>query len=175
MDKEDKTIKTLWNEEIIRETEHFYQGEIQQEQRASWLLATSSLLLTGIISYQIPSNNNEWKFSIGLTSASIILLSISALISIITIIPFRGTKFFSEPIGYRLYKITNSKANLILEESFHTKNFHSLDDYNRRIKYHYINHYKRNLTKSYGIIWTTLFLSAGIILSVINVMITIAK
>lgn len=39
----------LWLEEISRETEHYYQGEKQQEERSSWLLTTASALMAIIV------------------------------------------------------------------------------------------------------------------------------
>ena len=42
----------LWLDVIERETEHYFQGEIQQEQRASWLLASVSVLLALFVGAQ---------------------------------------------------------------------------------------------------------------------------
>ena len=47
--------EALWLEEIVRETDHYYQGEIQQEQRASWILASVCVFLALLIGIQLQS------------------------------------------------------------------------------------------------------------------------
>ena len=56
-EKELSRIEEYWYEEIIRETEHYYQGEIQQEQRASWILASVCVLVALLISADFEQTN----------------------------------------------------------------------------------------------------------------------
>ena len=156
--------KELWLSEIIRETEHYVQGEIQHEQRASWILATAGVLIAIIVSIRLTIPNPVPISLSILMILSILSLTLSGVTAIIVIVPLRGTRLRRNLFG-KSYKL-NQKINIdqLIEMRFrHGENW-SIDDYEKRIQYHYRSHFLRTNIKEFWVVWASIFLLLGFIL-----------
>lgn len=152
----------LWLEEIVRETEHYYQGEMRQEERASWLLATSSAILAILISYLL-SNSGINVFVIKpIIIIPLGLFLFSDILAIIGVMPFSGTK------GIRLFlrRFDTNPNDLIITKFRPGRNW-DRESLKIRIFFHYRNHYVRNLQKSQLVIFSAIFLLIGLLSSIL--------
>jgi RsiW-degrading membrane proteinase PrsW (M82 family) len=162
---------TGWQEEIIREMEHYYQGELRQEERASWLLGIVSAMITLLIS---SFTNCTGSFSISETSFQFIICSLvlSAIFSIITILPYKGKNVFSLEVLFKekLDPVDESHEEFVRNKLKADKDW-SDESLQRRIIFHYIIHYQRNFRKSQTILWSIIFFLVGFLCLVITVLI----
>jgi hypothetical protein len=159
----DEWKREIWFEEIIRETEHFFQGEIQQEQRASWILASVCVLLAIIIGLQVQSDAAP---NIFLVLAEIFFF-VSGLISVITIVPLRGTSLRNDLWGKSFRKARKMNLEEIIQSKFHPGTDWSDEKYLERIYYHFRSHYLRARLKGLGVIWASISLIVGFCLLII--------
>lgn len=155
--------KFIWLEEIIRETEHYYQGESQQDQRASWLLATSGVLIAVISGLEVTILDKGYYFTQIPVIAAIVSFTASGILSILTILPMRGTRSWVDLIGRTYYKALRIQIDELIKERFRHDEDWSMQKYEDRIKYHYRSHYLRFNRKSYGILWASVFLCIGLV------------
>lgn len=156
--------KELWLEEIVRETDHYFQGEIQQDQRSSWVLATSGLLIAVVVSIEVTAVENQWAFSQPVIVVALIALVLSSILSILTIVPLSGRHFWSE-ISCKSFQYTSRlEISDLIQKRFHISDDWSFTDYEKRIMYHFKSHYLRNIRKGYGVFWSSFFLLLGLLL-----------
>ena len=163
-------IDKLWHKEIISETEHYYQGEIQQETRASWLLAINGGILAIIINFifvveggNINALLGFWK-SISVI-APFILSSLFSSIGIYPIISKKDKKIFQE-----IKKQIVEPERLIGEKFFKGK-LRTNSDIDSYIYHHFISHFKRNHKKRKYVVISLISLLFGILSISINVII----
>lgn len=157
-----------WIEEIIRETEHYYQGEQQQEERASWLLGTVCAILAIIISFYASSGDCTSLIKITLSKNWVIIIFlsflISAIMSIIGIMPLNGTKVAFLSL-LKLYRKINNEKDLFyfVERKFSPNTTWDNVSLESWIIHHYQLHYVRNHFKSQLIMLSSIFLLLGLI------------
>ena len=165
-------ISDSWADEITKETEHYFQGEIQQDQRASWLLATSSALLTLLIGLRVSAAERGVELPLVLFGFTAVAYLLSAVISIFVIVPMRGTRSSWTDLwgkNYRKYK--KMKIDQLIKERFRHDDKWSEESLEARLKYHFRSHYIRNSKKSYGIMWSSLLLVIGFVCSVLLIIV----
>jgi hypothetical protein len=137
-------ISDEWLDEIIRETDHYYQGEMQQEARASWLLSTNGAII--VLAFGLLSPNNDLYKTIPLSylmALGMLLLTGSGT-ALIALMPFNWSKLFKR-------KSEKEKSGVIedfIEARFRPDNKWSKQSFVKRIFYHYKSHFVRNKTKS---------------------------
>jgi hypothetical protein len=156
-----------WIDEIIRETEHYYQGEQQQEERASWLLGTVCTFIAIIFSFSNFSQSIiTERISNSLVAIILFLFLISAGFAVCAVIPFKGAKIFSkqsflnEPIDQSIKTYEDFVMNkLRIDDDWSEKS------YQDRLYFHHYIHYQRNLIKSRLVNWASVFLFFGLILT----------
>lgn len=153
----------LWLEEIIRETEHYYQGEIQQDQRASWLLATAGLLIATVVTLELAAMDKGYKIAQLPLAVGLIAFSVSGALSILTLLPLRGTKLWTDIFGGTHRRYAELGIDQLIEKQFRLDEGKAVDSYKKRIKYHFRSHYLRSNRKAYGIIWSSVFLLIGLV------------
>jgi hypothetical protein len=154
----------LWYEEIVRETDHYYQGEMQHDQRASWLLATSAVLIALVVSSDSFSATNTNPPISDLLVGALSAFAVSAFIAVVTLLPLRGTWFWRDFTGKSHRHARRLTAHQLVEEKFRHNNQLSCDQYEKRIEHHFRSHYLRASSKAYGVIWSSLILIVGIVL-----------
>lgn len=165
VDKTPSDSEDRWIEEIIRETDHFYQGEMRQEDRGSWLLATSSALMAIYLSTFVGAIQSNLNIPKALLLLPVISFFISAVLAILGFMPYSGTK------GVRLLgfgirkKIEKSSVQEFVHRQFHIDESFSGEGYKNRVFFHYRSHYIRNYQKSRIIIWSTVFILLGLLSS----------
>lgn len=157
-----ESSQELWFSEIIRETDHYYQGEIQQEQRASWILASVGVLLALIVGAQLQLGN-ALKAPPALIVLTLAFFYLSGIFSIITIIPLRGTKMRRDLLGQSFRRYKNMKVEDLIQNKFHAGMQFSMEDYKSRLFYHFRAHFLRVRRKEYGVVWSSIFLLLGFI------------
>ncbi len=155
-----------WIEEIRRETEHYYQGEMQQEERASWLLAFSSVLIIFLLS---PTFLEDKKISLMNFYIPITLFLISVIFSILALIPYKGTKaiwgireFFCQEV------YDKDEVSDFVSWRLHSGAHWSTQMLIKRTMYHFRSHYIRNYKKSRLVIVSAFTLLAGLIVYVVD-------
>lgn len=151
-------FEVLWLEEIIRETEHYYQGEIQQEQRASWLLASVSVLLALFIGAQSSITTHVFWLVLAL-----FLFFVSGVLAIITIIPLRGTRIRRDLFGGTYRTDKRLGIDSLIETRFRLGKDWSEEKFKKRVFYHYRSHYLRSRMKEYFVVWSSIFFLLGLI------------
>jgi hypothetical protein len=168
---EDETVggitsidKSGWIEEIVQETEHFSQAEIQQDQRGSWLLASVAVLMVAWSSLEIEIIDKNYPVSQFPMIFAFVLFVISGLITIINLMPLRGLQFFVDLTGRKYRYEKKLKTSDLITKRFRLDENLSRQALEERIYYHYRIHYLRNLRKAYGVLWSSLFLIIGIIM-----------
>jgi hypothetical protein len=155
-DQDNIRNKGFWIAEIIRETEHFYQSEMQQEQRASWILGSACVLLGFIISNDVKINISSPIYVV----FSEILIAISGIVSIFTINP----KIVSALPNSKIITPQNSEiSRKVILNKFHIDNKWSAESYKNRIFHHYLIHYKRARLKGIGVVLSSTALLIGFI------------
>jgi len=116
---QEKAEKNLWIEEIIRETDHYYQGEAQQDQRASWLLTTSGALITLLVGLQLAAQEKGYSLSTMYVVAAVSSFFLSSLSAVIVVIPLLGTKLFiKDAFGNNFRKNKNLSADELITKKF---------------------------------------------------------
>ncbi len=164
---QEKTEKNLWIEEIIRETDHYYQGEAQHDQRASWLLTTSGALITLLVGLQLAAQEKGYNLPIVYIVAAVTSFFLSSLSAVIVVIPLLGTKsFFNDVFGYNLRKNKNLTVEELITKKFRNEKW-SRSNYEKRIMFHFRTHFIRSNKKALGVLWSSVFLIAGLIFSAI--------
>jgi hypothetical protein len=153
-----------WIEEIIRETEHFSQAEIQQDQRGSWLLASVAVLIVAWSSLEIVIIEKNYPVSQRLMIFALVVLVISGLITIINFMPLRGVKLLGDLTGRKYRFEAKLKTRELMTRRFRFDDNWSRKGLEERIYYHYRTHYLRNFRKAYGVLWSSLFLLVGLII-----------
>ena len=153
---------TLWLDEIIRETEHYFLGEIQQEQRASWILATVGVLLALIVGIQLQLETALKAPTLLITMAQLFLF-LSGVFSILTIIPLRGTKLRRDLFGQTYRRDKKRDVEKLIERKFRHGEDWSKKMYEKRLFYHYRSHYLRVRRKEYYVVWASLFFLLGFV------------
>ena len=156
-------ISEEWLAEIVRETDHYYQGEMQQEARASWLLSTNSALIVLVLSF-LDTNvkNNQPGPQLYMVFLLVFLLagSVSALIALM---PFRWTKLFRSK--------TKRNSELTLSEFVNSKfrpdSKWSSKSLEERTFHHFRSHFIRNQKKSYFVMISSVSLMLTIIVLMI--------
>lgn len=159
--------KTLWFEEIIRETEHYFQGEIQQDQRASWLLATNGVLVAVAGGLEVALQNKGNTFAQIILVLSLTAFALSSSVAVFTIMPFRGTHIWFDFLGNHYRRNKRLVTEQLIKERFRHNNDWSIEDYERRIIHHFRSHYLRFNRKAYGVLWSAIFLMIGLLLFLI--------
>lgn len=160
-----------WIQEIIHDTEHYFQGEIQHDQRASWLLATDGLIITIIIGFVVTSIDKSYLLSTSLLIICLACLVLSALISILVILPMRGTKpLWHDLAGKAHRRDARYDVDRLIQERFRHDLGWSDESYERRVKYHFRSHYLRYSKKSYAILWASALLFVALVSAVAVVM-----
>lgn len=155
--------KSSWMEEIIRETEHFYQAEVQQDQRGSWLLASVAVLIVAWANLEIVIIENNYSVSQVLMILSLILFVVCCLVIVINLMPLRGEKYLRDLFGSKYRKDANLRTEDLIEQRLRPDRSWSQDSLEKRVMYHYRSHYLRNFRKAYGILWSSLLLIIGLI------------
>ena len=169
MEKEIAEITTArdqsgWIEEIIRETEHFCQAEIQQDQRGSWLLASVAVLIVAWSSLEIVIIEKNYPVSQWLMIFALVGFVISGLITIINLMPLRGVKLLGDLTGRKYRNEAKQKTRELITRRFRFDDNWSRIGLEERIYHHYRTHYLRNFRKAYGVLWSSLFLLIGLII-----------
>lgn len=158
-----ETISEDWLQEITIETEHYFQGEMQQEQRASWLLATTSALIALLIGLQLSAIEKNISLPSVWLAISVGSFLISSTISILVILPLRGIhSFWGDLFGKNYRANKNMKIDEIIKKRFRHDNKWSRESLDERIKQHFRSHFLRNSKKAYGIVWASMFLLIGL-------------
>jgi hypothetical protein len=160
--------KGLWFEEIIRETEHYYQGEQQQEERASWLLGTISAFIAIIFSFSNFSTSIVGKISNSIISIILTLFLFSGICAIFALIPFKGTKMVSLDSFLDFNNKDFNGYEKFVKEKLRIDDKWSENKYLERLFFHHYVHYQRNLMKSRLINWSSFFLLFGLCLSIFS-------
>lgn len=164
--KENKDSKNAWMQEIINETDHYFQGEMQQDQRASWILATASALIALLVGLQISAPTQSAQLARIFIFGSAGAYFISAVIAIFVMLPLRGIgSFWGDLFGINLRKVQKKKIHDLIKERFRHDDKWSQKSFESRLKYHFRSHYIRNSKKAYGIIWASIFLLIGLLAS----------
>jgi len=167
-------VKRLWHDEMLRETEHYYQGEMQHDQRASWLLATSAVLIALVVGSDSIAVTSACVLVSYLLIAALGAFAISALIAVITMLPLRGTRFWRDLTGESYRRARMLDVNQLAEQRFRHDSLLSYDQYEKRIKYHFRSHYLRAISKAYGVVWSSLVLLVGIIFFAVAAILIVA-
>lgn len=156
--------KKLWLDEISRETEHYFQSEVQQDQRASWLLAISGVLIAVVVSLVLAALDRGYRLPSLFTILSLVAFVVSSCAAVVTFLPLRGIRhWFSDLFGQGYRRILSISIDQMTEERFRYDSDWSPDSYEARIKYHFRSHYLRNILKSYGVLWSSIFLLVGLV------------
>lgn len=164
--KEEEEIKNAWMQEIINETEHYFQSEMQQDQRASWFLATASALLTLLIGLQISAIERGIILPIWLIATATISYLLSATLSIFAILPLRGSGSpWNDVFGINYRSASKLRIDSLIKDRFRNDKTWSAESLEKRIKFHFRNHYLRNHKKALGTVWSSIFLVIGLISS----------
>ncbi len=161
----------LWYDEIVRETDHYFQGEMQHDQRSSWLLTTSAVLIALVVSSNSFARNTNPLITFLLIGA-LGAFVVSAFIAVATLLPLRGTRLWKDFTGQSYRRARNLTAYQLLEERFRHNQF-SYDQYDKRIEHHFRSHYLRASAKAYGVIWSSLILIVGIVLFAVAAILTV--
>lgn len=173
-----KKERSDWTDTIILETDHYYQGEQRQEERSSWLLATTSAIIaiftSGLFSLDATVTLNTWQ--IVLVSIMFVFLVLSAILALFGIIPLAGISF-TNPFSAKKYFDKNKDQDI---DTFGKKAFNVTDNWSEEEKAkwqlnHFQKHYLRNLKKSIYVIWSSIFLGLGLIFCIINVALLVFK
>jgi hypothetical protein len=162
-------INEEWLEEIIRETEHYYKGEMQQEERASWLLGTASALLAIFLSLFISNIEKEVNVSKVFFFIPLCAFFISAVFAVLGLIPYNGTKGVKILAFGNKTKTAELSIDEFIKERFRPDDAWSGESLKKRILYHFRSHYLRNFQKSQQIIWSARFLLIGLFTSLFMV------
>ncbi len=159
-------INNNWREYIIKETEHYYQGEMQQEVRASWLLGTGSALVAIFISLYLSSSEKAIIFSNIYMFIPLVSFFISAVLAILGLLPLIGTTLFKIPWRKKIITANQDLEKFIIGKFCPDSSWSelSLDD---RIFRHFRSHYIRNYRKSIWVIFSSGFLLLGLIASIV--------
>ena len=153
-----------WIEEIRRETDHYYQGEMQQEERASWLLAFSSVLVIFLLT---PSFLENGQLTLANFYIPIFLFLISIIFSILALIPYRGTKGVGGIRGFFCEEeISKEEIGSFVKARLHSRAHWGHKEFNKRIMYHFRSHYIRNYQKSRLVIISAFTLLIGLLVYV---------
>lgn len=154
-----------WKDEIIRETEHYYQGELQQEERASWLLASSSGLLAIIISVYLSLFDKVNFISTVSVFIAVVFFFISAIFALLGLIPYSGCSIYKQDFfGHRFRRELNLFPKELMMKKFQPDSEWSDESLEKRLIFHFRNHYLRNLLKSRMIIWSAIFFMIGLLI-----------
>ncbi len=164
-------LRQKWIDEIIRETEHYFQGEIQHDQRASWLLATSGAMIAviiGIAGTTIDQTTLSTRLHL---LTCLIAFILCAITSLFMILPMRGLRSLWKDFVGSAYRIDQQRSiDDLIQSRFHMGKDWSYEGYETRIKYHFRSHYLRYNKKSYGILWASVFLIAGLFTSLLTIL-----
>jgi hypothetical protein len=159
-------IPSSWIEEIVNETEHYFQSEMQQDQRASWLLATASALLTLLIGLQVTAAERGVAIPLIPFFFALIAYFLSTIVSIIVMLPMRGIQSpWKDLWGISHRKHKRLDVDTLIKARFRHDDKWSEESFETRLKHHFRSHYLRNSKKSYGIIWSSFFLLIGLLSS----------
>lgn len=147
-------IPDEWLAEIIRDTEHYYQGEMQQDARSSWLLSTNSALIVLGLGYMGSGLKNNSSLPEFVTSLPLIFLFVSLCFSLIALMPLNWHRLF--------WGAEKNKHSLLIEEFINAK-FHPDKQWSRkslemRVFHHYRSHLVRNQKKSRNVVLASIFL-----------------
>lgn len=155
-----KIISEEWIQEIRNETEHYYQGEMQQEQRASWLLANSSALITLLIGLKVSVLDKNIEIPSIPYFCSLAAYVLSALIALKVTLPVASLP----DIWKKLYRknFGQQKAEDALKDHFKPGIKWTNDSLERRLAYHFRSHQYRNIQKARGVVWVTIFFVLGL-------------
>jgi hypothetical protein len=160
--------KEEWFQEIIRETEHYYQAEIQQEQRASWIIASTFVIFAVFIGFYDDLSDTIIHY---LFFISKIAFGLSGLLSIIGIIPLRKFGFKRDFFGGKYLREKQKDIHELINKKFHTDGDWDEEDYENRILFHFRSHYLRARKKEYLVFWSSLLLIVGFISLVIGIVV----
>ena len=158
------SCKEVWLQEIIRETEHYYQGELQQDQRASWLLTTVGILIALLLTFRGLVLNRESMLLHILFVTSLGAFVSSASIAVLALVPLHGTRPWRDTIGKKYRQDRKIGINQLVKERFRVDSDWSTRAYEEHIKYHFRSHYLRFIRKSYSILWSAWLLLLGLVL-----------
>lgn len=158
-----KKISEEWLQEIRNETEHYYQGEMQQDQRASWLLANASALITLLIGLKLSALDKKVDIPPIPFFFSLAAYLLSALIAIKVMLPVtKLSSLWDKLYGNKYKKYQGQKAEGILEGHFQPDAAWSDKSLEKRLAYHFRSHLERNIQKARGIVWVTIFFIIGL-------------
>lgn len=151
-----KKISDEWLAEIIRDTEHYYQGEMQQDARASWLLGTNSALVVVFVGLFGGIDKNSTATEITFVVLLLSALFLSSSFAVIALMPFKPSK---------LFKIKNNKMSLdeFIKGKFRPDGEWSDHSLEERIFHHYKSHLERNQKKSQYVTVSSITLMAGLL------------
>ncbi len=156
-----------WIREITRETEHYYQGEIQQETRASWLLALNGVILAILITFVFAVDNKNIVVLIGYyRSLSIIIpFLLSSLFAAFGIFPLIGRK---DKKIYRQLRNKSIDQKELINNKFYRGNKREDADYEEYIEHHFLSHFNRNFKKRRWVVFSLFSIILGIVSLLIN-------
>ena len=164
--------KEAWLGEIIRETQDYYQGELQQDQRVSWLLASDGVLIAIVTTIGVQVINKIWIFSTLLVVA-LVAFFLSGFLSVLTLLPLHGIRFWKSVFGRRYSRDLKIGIDQLVQERFRHGVDWSSENYEVRIKYHFRSHYLRFHLKAYGVLWSSGFFLIGLFLLAIIAIISV--
>lgn len=154
-------------QEVTIEIDHYYQGEQRQEDRASWLLGTSSTIIAILLSAILFSSTsisdlfNTFQFIVILFA--LVFLFVSGLFSLFGIIPLAGINLSNPQKCFRkLNFLQIEPPDKIVVSKFSLKGPDENDNIEDWIFHHYKVHYLRNLKKSIYVTWSAIFLGLGL-------------
>lgn len=160
--------KAEWLEEIVRETEHYYQSEMQHDQRASWLLATSGVVVAIAVSLEATALDRGISVAWVLLMVALVAFALSAVVAILTLFPLQGIRITNDLSGKRHRDCCALSIDQLIEARFRHSADWSMESLESRIKHHYRSHYLRASLKAYGVLWSSVFLLLGLLVTALS-------
>jgi len=169
-DSEEENMGSNWIVAVKAETEHYYQGEIQQENRLSWLLALQGVFLAVIISFLFDIRDGKAILVVSLFQGITIIvpLVLSMCVTLLGLYPLRGKK--DKRIFQRIRKASLDTEELIKIKFFARQNIEEAD-YQAYIYNHFISHFKRSMVKRCFVVLSLSSFIISVVFMGINILI----
>ena len=158
-----KQISDEWLAEIIRETDHYYQGEMQQEARASWLLSTNSALIVLVLTFLGANVKNNQQVPLLYIIFLLIFLLSGSVSALIALMPIRWTKVS----GRKTTRYSELNTSDFVNSKLRPDSTWSSKSLEERIFHHFRSHFIRNQKKSYFVMISSVSLMLTIIVLIL--------